>query len=805
MAANTQKKSEQKYHLDVEDFIPYAAHYDEDTIITKNGELMEVIKITGFNFETIREVNSEHSPLRAIIRDSIMRNVGSDEVAVWIHTMRRKRNIAMSENLKETFCKELNQKWVQKNNWDSQYINELYITFLGEGEKLDITDPRIILDSLRPKTELKKRKEALTRSAEKLDKVTRKVMKDLEKFGAKKLTVYQKDGIYYSEILGFISKLMNMREQELPLEPIDLSQLIPTNKVIFQYNVVQVEGRDEKHFGAILSVKEYQEVTTAEIDKFLQLPVQFMVSESFDFVTKKEALQAYQDQKKIYELSGSKFMADISGVSDIISGNDSPTAYGKHQIVITILEDTVKDMQKALSVVVDALRELGVVFVREDLFLEYCYWSQMPGNFDFLKRQSYIPTNKIGGYASLYNFPAGKMNDNHWGKAVTVFRTQNNTPYFFNFHYGINGHTALIGPVKSGKTVLLNFLISEAQKYNGRTIYFEREEDNEIFVNSIGGKYHKINTLINQGTLYLNPLLLPDEPENRRFLVEWLEYLIEFTDENGNNIQNYIPISKEDLDLVKKAVEVNYSSPKEERMLSFLIPKIWGHDKNLNPTTRRLGHWYMDGKYAKYFDSGIDNIDTKSLVTAFNFSNIIGNHSVAIPMITYLLHRAEQLMHVDTPTIIVLEEAWEMIDNPALAPRIEAWLERITEKNGIVIFSTEAPEIAEKSAVTKKVMANVATKMYLPNNEASENYKYAFGLTDDEFNAIKTLDKNSRQFLFKRGDDSVICRVNFDGMLRELSVLSADLKRVSVMEAAIKAKGQKPENWLPEYYRMLGV
>lgn len=803
MAVGNLKKSERKYQSEVEEFIPYAAHYDEDTIITKNGELMEVIKITGFNFETIREGEDNISPLRAIIRETIMKHVGTNEVAVWIHTMRRKRNIATSGDIEQGFCKDLHDNWVGRNGWDKQYVNELYITFLGEGENINITDPRVLVRSLKPEKELKKRYEALVRSAQKLDAVTRKVMKDLSKFGAKKLTVYQKEGVYYSEILGFISKLMNMKEIELPLEPIDLSQLLPANRVVFQYNVVQVEEKDQKHYGAILSVKEYQEVTVTEIDKFLQLPVQFMVSQAFNFVNKAEAVAALEDQKKIYDLSGSKFMADISGVTELVSGSDKPTEYGQHQIVITVLEDTVKEMQKALSVVVDSLRELGVVFVREDLYLEDCYWSQLPGNFDFLRRQTYIPTNKLGGYASLYNFPAGKMKDNHWGSAVTVFRTAHNTPYFFNFHYGSNGNTALIGPAGAGKTVLLNFLVSEAQKFKGRTFYFEQSNRSEIFVQASGGKYNKLSSQIDQGKLYLNPLQLPDTPENRNFLIEWLEYLIEFVDEAGQEITAYRPISLDELNMIKKAVEINYQSPKEERMLSFLIPKVWGEDQNANRTTQRLRHWYMDGKFAKYFDSGIDNLDMKSKgINGFDLSKVIQSRSVAVPMIFYLLHRVEAGLDKDTPTIIILDEAWSLIDNPAFMPRLENWLERITQKNAMIVFATEAPEKAAASSISTKLMSLLATKIFLPNPDATEDYKKVFGLNDKEFKVIKLLDKQSHQFLLKRADDEMVCKLSLEGM-KELAVLSANEERIKIAEIAIKEKGNKPENWLPEYYKLV--
>jgi type IV secretory pathway VirB4 component len=132
---------------------------------------------------------------------------------------------------------------------------------------------------------------------------------------------------------------------------------------------------------------------------------------------------------------------------------------------------------------------MGVVFVREDLFMENCYWSMMPANFDFIKRKSYLPFNRIGGFASLHNFTTGKMKDNFWGNAVTAVPTRTDMPYFFNFHVENNGHTLIVGSDKNERAALTNFLISQAQKFDVKTIFVETDKGSEAFVKALGGKY----------------------------------------------------------------------------------------------------------------------------------------------------------------------------------------------------------------------------------------------------------------------------------------------------------------------------
>ena len=54
-----------------EDFIPYAIHYDKNTILTKNGELMQIIRVSGFSNTS---VYAELIPLREAVRDAIRDN-----------------------------------------------------------------------------------------------------------------------------------------------------------------------------------------------------------------------------------------------------------------------------------------------------------------------------------------------------------------------------------------------------------------------------------------------------------------------------------------------------------------------------------------------------------------------------------------------------------------------------------------------------------------------------------------------------------------------------------------------------------
>ena len=121
----------------VHDFIPYACHIDPATVITKNGELLQTIRIIGLSQD---KMGSEIDDLRGIIRKAIIENVKSADFALWIHTVRRKANLDPSRRYESTFAHDVHESWCEKNYWREKYINELYITILYKGESFNLRD-----------------------------------------------------------------------------------------------------------------------------------------------------------------------------------------------------------------------------------------------------------------------------------------------------------------------------------------------------------------------------------------------------------------------------------------------------------------------------------------------------------------------------------------------------------------------------------------------------------------------------------------------------------------------------------------
>ncbi len=781
-------------HLD--EFIPYACHYDPHTILTKNGELMQVIKITGFNFESVEgseAENVEKITVRRAIRKAVKASIKSDKFALWIHTVRRKEDLSSGGVYPEGFAHELNEGWCDRNEWRDKYINELYISVLVEGEPIRLFDPALFMRSLWFPGEVYSRRKYFTKSYGLLDETVQAMVENLQSYGARRIgLVKNEQSIYYSEIQKFLGKIINLDERDIPVEIADLSTLLAPATSSFGFNDFTVTGPLGTKHGTVMTIKEYRELPADSLDKFTQLHQEFIITETFDFIAHKEVRKHFERQHKILQISEDSFLEEVSGISEIMSEDEnSLTAYGKHQISVTLFEDSSEALEASVKTMLGVLSELGVLVIREDIFIEDSYWAQLPGNFEFLKRLHPVNTASIGGYSSLYNFPAGKLKDNHWGDAVTVFYTAAGTPYFFNFHYGDSGHTFIIGPHGAGKTVLLNFLISQTRKFNNRLFFFDHERGSEIFLRAIGGKYNRVLRNAEQTLIRFNPLLLPNTEENHDFLYNWFEYLITAV----------FPGEKVDETRLEQVVDFNFSLAPEERRLSNIIPRFWPASES--ELGDRMKIWYGDGKYAHIFDNPADMFDPNDgSVHGFGLTHLVEDKTPLIPTIYYLLHRIYYALD-GSPTIIVLDEAWKLVDNPVFAPYLGDWLDSLRAHNAIVIFATESVDYAHESSITRTLADKVETQIFLPNPEPSKAYMEVFGMSKREFAALSYMEAEYREFLLKHHIDAVIAELNLDGMDFELSVLSATKEKISAMESAILEAGEAPEQWLPVFRRKL--
>jgi len=802
-------------------FIPYLRHYNATTILTKNKELISIVKVLGFSFETADDVDLMS---RKETRNNLFKGFASGQFALYFHTVRKKHEAYPEGSFTDPICKGIDDEWKHRHKKDYTFINEHYITIVRKfnkieqgfakftqalkgkkrngtkkfgDEEIEGEQEEIDLEALRKQVseeEFNKiEDEVMRESLVQLEEVRDRFVNSLSSYQAKVLGVkYEEDGCY-CEMIEFLSSLSNcLQIQKTLLPTISLDKYMQRSRLYFGGKVgecLMVDGKS-KYF-AMVGLKDYRNTTyPGMLDSFLHLPFEFVMTQSYYFTDKMIAISKIQLQQRRLVQSEDVAVSQIGEINEALdSAMSGAFAFGNHHLTVMCLADNTKELDSSVSQTVVEFSNVGINSARENFNMEPAFWAQLPTNDGFIGRKSTINSQNLASFASLHNYPPGKRKGNHWGDAVTVFNTTSGTPYFFSFHVRDVGHTMIVGPTGAGKTVLMNFLCAQAQKFNPKIFFFDKDHGTEIFIRAIGGHYIKPSASEPSG---FNPLLLADTYDNRNFLQSWFATLIM---SDGHSI------TTDDSAIIKQAIDGNFKLPKEQRNLA-TVAAFFGMEKS-GSLANKVARWHTDGSKAKLFDNKDDEVDfSQGKVFGFEMGELLKDPLSLPPTLEYLFHRISISLD-GSPTMIVLDEAWALIDNPIFGPKIKDWLKVLRKLNAMVVFATQSVEDATKSAISDTLVQQTATQIFLPNLKATETYRQVFMLSEREFNLVKHTDPGSRYFLVKQDSNAVMARVDMRGMEDIIHLLSGRIETVELLNQIRQKVGDKPSDWIPPFLAQL--
>ena len=789
--ATDKNRSIEKNEKSFSKMVPYTYHYNENTILTKNNEFISVIKLEGFSFQT---ADDDDIDAKKTLRNNLFKGMAADGLSICVHTIRRKYSAFPEGEFNNIFTEMLNEQWKKKHGPDRTFINEYYLSIIKQGPKDATAILKKIFDKFIGKFlpiangESKAMKEAYADLAEIRDRLYNGLMS----YKPKMLGIRKTDDGCFSEICEFFGRIANCCYEQPMLVPRgNISQYINTQRLYFGQKVIECYGPTYHKFAGIVSLKEYRPATYAGmLDGFLSMPSEFIITQTYTFTDRQKAVSKMQLQQRRLQQSEDVAISQTMEINEALDlAMSGAFGFGLHHLTIMCIADDLKSLDDACSQAVVQFSNVGIAAVRESMNMEPCFWAQFPANTGFVVRKSTINTLNLAGFVSFHNYPSGKIKGNHWGNAVTVMDTTSGTPYFFSFHARDVGHTMIIGPTGGGKTMLLNFLTAQAQKFKPRLFFFDKDRGAELFIRAINGSY----TIINPGLrCNFNPLFLPDTPENRNFLIEWLTVLVSTHGEI---------VGADETQILNNAVDGIYRLPKKERVLHNLAPFL-GLEIG-NSLSVRLKMWHSDGAKAGIFDNDSDMLDFSTNRTfSFDMAEIMKDPVALPPVMLYIFHKINQSLD-GTPTMVVMDEAWALIGNKVFAPKIKDWLKVMRKLNAFCVFATQSVEDAAKSEISDTLVQQTATQIFLANLKATDAYRDVFMLSQRELALVKTTDPTSRFFLLKQDTDGVVARVNMSGMTDMINTLSGRTDLCLMVDQIRKEYGDDSAKWLPIYFEKL--
>ncbi|MCC8912986.1 VirB4 family type IV secretion/conjugal transfer ATPase [Xanthomonas euvesicatoria] len=790
----------------ISEFVSVSTHVAPSVLKTTGGDYLLIWHLAGLPFvgRDEFELEQRHNTFNRLVQT--LRAPDFANVAFWVHDVRRRRKINDSSRFKQSFNQALSDDYYAALSGQKIMQNELYFSMIYRPV---LSGKRLVEKSSDPNKIRVEEEQAIAKVIELATNVEA-VLKDYSPY---RLSMYEaKNGIVFSESLEFLGYLLNRIDEPVPVLQAPVSAYLPVSKHMFANKTGDFVIRTPdgiNHFGAILNVKEYADGTYPGILNGLKyLDFEYVITHSFSPVGRHDALKVLERTKGMMISSGDKSSSQIRdldlAMDDVASGN---FVLGEYHFTLAVYADSQEKLARQIATTRAELSNAGFVSSKEDLAIASSFYAQLPGNWRFRTRIANLSSLNFLGLSPLHNFAQGKQHNNPWGDCVTTLQTTNGQPYYFNFHAThpaenslgekAIANTMVIGKSGTGKTALINFLLSQVQKFDPvpTIFFFDKDRGAEIFVRACGGNYLALE---NGAPTGFNPFQCERTEANTQFLAELIKVL--------GGKPEYSSREEED---IYRAVEGMLDTPMHLRSMSNFrksLPNM-GDDG----LYARLRRWTAGNSLGWVFDNPVDTIDlTRASIIGFDYTDVIDNAEVRVPVINYLLHRLEALID-GRPLIYVMDEFWKILDGKGgLKEFAKNKQKTIRKQNGLGIFATQSPEDALASDIAAALIEQTATMILLPNPNASrDDYIEGLKLTDAEYQVVVSLDERSRCFLVKQGHASAVCQLNLRGMDDALSVISSSTDNIEIMNQVLSRRAGQvgvsvdqlaPEQWLEDFY-----
>ncbi len=379
-------------------------------------------------------------------------------------------------------------------------------------------------------------------------------------------------------------------------------------------------------------------------------------------------------------------------------------------LTITLCDPDEAKLAEAVRAVQQVTDGLGFVTAVETINAVEAWLGSLPGQAYADLRRPLIMTPNLAHLLPLSAVWAGEAKNRHLqGAPLLMAATDGATPFRLNLHHGDVGHTLVVGPTGAGKSVLLGLLAAQWRRYErARVVILDSGRSCRALTLGLGGTF--LDLMGEEAGVALQPLAACDDPLERAWARDWLVQLF-----NRSGVVIDPPLKDE----IWRALGVLAARPAPERTLSLLAGLLQ------HATLRQaLEPFTCAGAYGALLDADVDPALDQSHL-ALEMGELVRAPD-ALAAVLPCLVRALERGFDGAPTLLILDEAWAYLRDPAFAAQVQAWLKTLRKRNVAVVFATQELADVESSGIAATIVEACPTRIFLANERAREPRTAAF-------------------------------------------------------------------------------
>ncbi len=394
--------------------------------------------------------------------------------------------------------------------------------------------------------------------------------------------------------------------------------------------------------------------------------------------------------------------------------------FGKYTCSIVLYEDDLEMLNEKVKIVKSIINNLNFMARLEKAHTMKAYLGSLPGLIRPNVRKYIMHSTNLADLLPTTAVWAGsKVNSCRYYKEANnnpvLFygSTTGNTPFRVSLHVGDIGHTLILGPSRTGKSVLLNFIAAQHNRYhNSKVFIFDNGLSSLPLCYGVGGLHYDIGA--DEVDISFKPLEHLDNDEDFGFACEWLADLC--------TVQGFEIKAKHRTMIAETLAIIRDVGADNQRTLSYFYYQISSRDdsdrdfsEQFKPYTKTGGA----GMQSTIFDSTEDKL-TLSNFTVFELERLAkkGDH-ILIPAIRYFFHMIERSVD-GSPILLVIDEASTPFKHKIFQKILDDWLRKIAKKNVYIVMATQQINDVMNSEIFDVLTDNCKTKILLANESAQK-------------------------------------------------------------------------------------
>ncbi len=395
---------------------------------------------------------------------------------------------------------------------------------------------------------------------------------------------------------------------------------------------------------------------------------------------------------------------------------------------VTVWDEDARVTEERLRLVEKVIQGRDFTCIAETVNAVEAWLGSLPGHVYANVRQPPVSTLNLAHMMPLSAVWAGPERNEHLkGPPLLFAKTEGATPFRLSLHVGDVGHTLVIGPTGTGKSVLLALFALQFRRYPGARIFaFDFGGSIRAAALAMGGDWHDLGRALSDDAIEpvaLQPLAAVDDAGERAWAAQWVAAIL---------AREGVTVTPEAKEHLWSALSSLASAHLAERTLTGLSVLLQS-----SALKQALQPYCVGGPWGHLLDAEAGHLGETS-VQAFETEGLIGT-GVAPAVLAYLFHRIEGQLD-GSPTLLIVDEGWLALDDPTFGAQVREWLKTLRKKNAGVVFATQSLADIETSAIAAAIVESCPTRLFLPNERAIEpqitSIYRRFGLNDRQIEII---------------------------------------------------------------------